>query len=113
VSLHGHQEALELLVNARPDGSGGVVLLFQQSRRDDHVRVDAPKRRGYADGHHRLVTLGGAERILVADHEGRRQLLAERQEPVLRVGAENEADSTPGQVGGDIAQPVDEKRVLA
>ena len=107
-----HEEFVEALDDARADRSRRVLLLFQQLARHDDIGIDRPE--GHAD------VLGDALpprfhlplRVFVAHEQRRPDFVEKRQQPMMRVRAQDESHPTLPQPGRDVLEAFGEELVV-
>src|SRR5678815_2400413 len=100
-------------MNLGPNGSRGVVLLAQEPRRNDHVRVHGPKRDRYLSRHSDSHSLGARHGIFVTHHNTGPNLRTELQQAVIRESAQYEADTASSQSKGDVLESFQHELIMA
>src|SRR5215831_15747226 len=111
--LRSPQKLRQYLMQARTNGPRAIMLLFQQTRRDNHVGIDRPEWNSEIAAHAASPAFCLPQWVLVPDHHARVRLRAELQQDVLWIGPKYKPDSALCQSFRDVGDTVSQEAEVA
>jgi len=108
-----YEEVVELALQLLSDVERRVLLFFDQAGRDDYVRVNGPERDAKFLRSELAPMFGLTHRVFVADDEGRPQFVAELEQAVVGIAAEDESDLALCEGGSDVGNAFGEEAIVA
>jgi len=108
----GHKKPIEKCPEARGDGARRVLLLFEKLGGNNHIGIDRPQRHAQTVAGGLSPPLGFAQRVLIANHQTRSDLLAEPHKLVRWVAAKYKTDVTPAKAFREVGDSLGQEGVM-